>query len=62
MSDDLENPIHSQPLGDMSTEVQSEPPANKIILEDEKIKNKSPSPECEAEFFDKSKNSEIALE
>lgn len=62
MSDDLENPIHSQPLGDMSTEVQSETLANKIILEDEKIKNKSPSPECEAEFFDKLKNSEIALE
>lgn len=61
-SDDLENPIHSQPLGDMSTEVQSETLANKIILEDEKIKNKSPSPEREAEFFDKLKNSEIALE
>lgn len=62
MSDDLENPIHSQPLGDMSTEVHSGIPSNNIILEEEKIKNKSPSPEREAEFFEKLKNSEIALE
>lgn len=62
MSDDLETPIHTQLLGDMSGEVRSGVPTNNIILEEEKIKNKSPSPEREAEFFDKLKNSEIALE
>lgn len=62
MSDDLENPIHSQPFGDMSTEVQRGIPTNNIILEKEKIKNKSPSPEREADFFENLKKSEIALE
>ena len=62
MNDDMKNPVHSLQLGDMAGEVQNGIPSNSIILEEEKIKNKSPSPEREAEFFEKLKNSEIALE
>lgn len=62
MNDDLKNPVHSLQQGDMTGEVQNGIPSNSIILEEEKIKNKSPSPEREAEFFEKLKNSEIALE
>lgn len=62
MSGELENPIPSQMSDDKTSEIQSGIPSNNIILEEEKLKNKSPSPEREAEFFEKLKNSEIALE
>lgn len=62
MNDETETQIHSEMIPQMPDEIQSETPANKIILEDEKIKNKSPSPEREAEFFERLKKSEIALE
>ena len=61
-SDDLENEDQSQMPGEMVSGVQSGVRPNNIILEEDKIKNKSPSPEREAEFFEKLKNSEIALE
>ena len=62
MNDETASQIHSEMVHQMPHEIQSETPANKIILEDEKIKNKSPSPEREAEFFERLKKSEIALE
>lgn len=61
-SDDLENEDQYQTLGEMTSGLQSGVRSNNIILEEDKIKNKSPSPEREAEFFEKMKNSEIALE
>lgn len=61
-SDELENEDQSQTLDEMTSRVQSGVQPNNIILEEDKIKNKSPSPEREAEFFEKLKNSEIALE
>lgn len=61
-SDDLENEDQPKTLGEMTSGVQSEVRSNNIILEEDKIKNKSPSPEREAEFFEKLKNSEMALE
>lgn len=62
MNDDLDTEVHSQMLDGMTGEVQSGVQSNNIILEEDKIKNKSPSPEREAEFFEKLKNSEITLE
>lgn len=61
-SDDLETGYLSQTLNGMTRGVRSGVQPNNIILEEDKIKNKSPSPEREVEFFDKLKNSEIALE
>lgn len=62
MEGELSDSMPTEILGGMPNDFQSETPANKINLEDDKIKNKSPSSEREAEFFEKLKNSEIALQ
>lgn len=62
MSDDLNGPVPSGMSDGVADELQGGIPSDNIILEEEKIKNKSPSPEREAEFFEKLKSSEIALE
>lgn len=62
MDDDLGSEMFSEMGVRMPEEIQSEIPANKIILEDDKIKNITPSSEREAEFFERLRNSDIALE
>ena len=62
LDDETAAQMPSEMLPEVCGQMPSEIPADKINLEKDKLKNNSPSPKREAEFFENLKKSEASLE